>query len=123
MNVARSYEAYQGLQRGRFELNELALARQGEAIDREIDRTQHIADFERISDVEACQGRIASALDDNSDPALLFPLLAELRISQLEIDAGRPQQGLARRTRALKLLNQHIYDAICEDAQRELGIC
>ncbi|BBG29995.1 hypothetical protein [Zymobacter palmae] len=122
MNVARSYEAYHDLQRGRFELNERALARQGEAIDREIDRTQHIADFERISDVESCQKRIASALDDNSDPSLLFPLLAELRISQLEIDVGRPQQGMARRARVLKLLDQHIYDAICEDAQRELGI-
>ena len=122
MNVARSYEAYQDLRRGRFELNEQVLARQGEQVDRLIDRTQRIADFERISDVETCQGRIASALDDNSDPDQLFPLLAELRISQLEIDAGRAQQGLARRARALKLIDQHIYDAICEDAQRELGI-
>lgn len=107
MNVARAYEA-------RCDMLYEAREARNDALDHE----QMLID-EAVERIEQSKERLASAIDDNSDPEVLMPILAEIRMSIAARQRGN-REAISRFEQALSLLDQHIYDCASSHAQREV---
>ena len=113
MSIARSYEARCDLAQEQQEAEWAA----SESFQRLVDNT-----IDQMTDVDhhkRSRMAIAEALDENVDPADLLPLLGDLHLALKAEQLGR-SDGCERARKALAVLDQVIYDTVCEEAQKDV---